>query len=267
MTIAHISDIHFGRIAFPQILDALVKDVEDAEVDLVAVGGDLTQRALHSQFKKAADFLKRFTSPLVVVPGNHDVFPWWRPFMRVEHPVARFKKYFGDEMVRPFVKPGLSFLGINSAHGKTIKGGIITSAIRDAITSFFDSQPADSFKVLMLHHHLVPLAGLSPHDICQNGPAAMIEAAKVGVQLVLSGHMHVSHNCVSHVETLPHSIEKFPVVASAGTATSDRGRRTNRGKNLYNLIKIRDNQFEIEERVYDPSSQKFDAEKLTQYKR
>ena len=133
MKIAHLSDIHFGRIAFPRILDALVEDVEEERVDLVAVSGDLTQRALHSQFRDAAAYLERFNAPQVIVPGNLDVFPWWRPLVRIFRPVDRFKSYFGPELIRSFVSPGFALLGINSAHGLTIKGGKIPPAAVEAM--------------------------------------------------------------------------------------------------------------------------------------
>ena len=72
--IAHISDIHFGRIAHPEIVDALVRDINAANVKLVVVSGDLTQRAFKHQFKAARQMLDAFDAPTLVVPGNHDVF-------------------------------------------------------------------------------------------------------------------------------------------------------------------------------------------------
>ncbi len=266
MKIAHLSDIHFGRISYPRVLDALVADVEGEGVDLVAVSGDLTQRALHAQFQEAADFLKRFSAPHIVVPGNHDVYPWWRPFSRIFRPVARFKSYFGAQLVRTFELPGLAFMGINSAHGLTIKGGKIAPLASEALTSFFGEQPPDAFKILMLHHHLVPLEALRPHDVSKLGPGAFRKAMDAGVDLILCGHMHVSHVGVSHVETLD-SDYKTPVIASAGTATSNRGRRTNRKRNFYNLIEIYKDHFIVEERSYLVDEYRFITENKSRFER
>ncbi|MDA0874371.1 MAG: metallophosphoesterase, partial [Bacteroidetes bacterium] len=58
--LAHISDIHFGRIAHPGIVDALVSDINAAKVDLVVVSGDLTQRAFGHQFRAARRMLEAF---------------------------------------------------------------------------------------------------------------------------------------------------------------------------------------------------------------
>jgi 3',5'-cyclic AMP phosphodiesterase CpdA len=51
--IAHISDIHFGKISHPTIVEALVRDINESIVDLVVVSGDLTQRAFGHQFRAA----------------------------------------------------------------------------------------------------------------------------------------------------------------------------------------------------------------------
>ena len=258
MRIAHISDIHFGRIANPHILDALFEDIQSHAVDLVAVSGDLTQRALHSQFKAAAAYLDKFSMPVIVVPGNHDVFPWWNPVSRLRCPVARYQKYFGEDLLPSFEGDGFALLGINSAHGFTIKGGKITPAVLRAIKDYFENLPHQVFKVLMLHHHLIPIDALDPHDISIFGPNTHQVATDLGIDLILCGHVHVSH-----VETLGRETDNKPVIASAGTATSDRGRRSNRNRNFYNLIEINAAQFTINERTYQADEQRFSEARQT----
>ena len=51
-TIVHLSDIHFGRVD-PRLVAPLIRTVETVAPDLVAVSGDLTQRARRSQFRQA----------------------------------------------------------------------------------------------------------------------------------------------------------------------------------------------------------------------
>jgi 3',5'-cyclic AMP phosphodiesterase CpdA len=72
--IAHISDIHFGRINAP-IAEALVADLAANPSSLLVISGDLTQRARVSQYKAAAEYLQRLPSPRLVIPGNHDIPP------------------------------------------------------------------------------------------------------------------------------------------------------------------------------------------------
>ncbi len=71
-TIAHLSDLHFGK-EDPLAVEALVRDLDDTAPSLVAVSGDLTQRARPGEFAKARAFLAQLAAPRIVVPGNHDV--------------------------------------------------------------------------------------------------------------------------------------------------------------------------------------------------
>jgi 3',5'-cyclic AMP phosphodiesterase CpdA len=43
-TVAHLSDLHFGRVD-PALIEPLLRSVETASPDVVVVSGDLTQRA------------------------------------------------------------------------------------------------------------------------------------------------------------------------------------------------------------------------------
>ena len=244
--IAHLSDIHFGRIAYPEIVDLLVGEVNAAEVDLVAVSGDLTQRARRHQFTAAVEMLKSFEAPVLVVPGNHDVYPWWRPISRLAFPLGRYKRYVSRDLLPTFEMEGLSVLGINSAHGRTVKGGQIRKREREAIREFFSSRDASIFKVLVVHHHITRIQALGPHDVVSQAREALEVASASGVDLILCGHLHVSH--VEPLSVVPenHRI----VVVSAGTATSNRGRGTNRHTNFYNVIEIDDEAFTIEERKF-----------------
>jgi 3',5'-cyclic AMP phosphodiesterase CpdA len=261
--IAHLSDIHFGRIAYPEIVGLLVGEVNAAEVDLVAVSGDLTQRARRHQFTAAVEMLKSFEAPVLVVPGNHDVYPWWRPISRLAFPLGRYKRYVSRDLLPTFEMEGLSVLGINSAHGRTVKGGQIRKREREAIREFFSSRDASIFKVLVVHHHITRIQALGPHDVVSQAREALEVASASGVDLILCGHLHVSH--VEPLSVVPenHRI----VVVSAGTATSNRGRGTNRHTNFYNVIEIDDEAFTIEERKFDPEARRFVTHATTRFAR
>ena len=184
LRIAHLSDIHFGRIAHPGIVEDIIADVNNAGVDLIAISGDLTQRAIHRQFQACMEMLNEFTAPLLVVPGNHDVFPWWRPILRLSRPLSLFKEYLGSDMIRSFEMDGVALLGINSAHGKTIKGGKIEPEVSEAIKTYFSQKDDSVFKILMLHHHLKKLKALMPHDTIQNADHHLEIARQTGINLI-----------------------------------------------------------------------------------
>ena len=261
--LAHISDIHFGRIAHPAVVESLVTEINDAGVDLVVASGDLTQRAFPHQYRAAAQMLASFDAPWIVVPGNHDVFPWWRTFSRLFDPLRRYRRMITDDLSPQFTREGLAVLGINSAFGRTIKGGRIDVSQRDAMMAFFESCPESTFRVLTVHHHLTALEALGDHDIAYEAEATLACAAEMNVDLVLCGHLHVSH--VAHVQVLPsgHPL----VIASAGTATSSRGRKPHKKTNFYNQILVMERQFEIIERQFNPENLMFEEARTTTFDR
>ncbi len=277
-----------------RIVDALVEDVNRAGVDLVAVSGDLTQRAFPKQFKAARALLDRFEAPWLAVPGNHDVYPWWRPGSRLVNPVSRFRTYICNDPYPQWALPGAQVVGVNSAHGWTMMGGRLGPRDREAIRDGFsaaargrlgDDSVAASVpsgdgparftdrpvRILVVHHHLHLLQEVGPHDVSRGATKALHVAAEAHVDLILCGHLHVSH--IEHVMTTRPGrapgagadAEHRIVIASAGTATSTRGRRSNRHTNFYNQIRTGDGWFEIEERRYDPDANRFDTTRAQRF--
>lgn len=263
MTIAHLSDLHFGRIAHPGIVGALVKEVNETAADLVVLSGDLTQRARPREFRAAERMLEAINPPKMVVPGNHDVYPWWRPFRRLSTPLRRYRRYVTNDLAPTFEAEGVAVLGLCTAYGATIKGGRVGPADRTALRGYFGDMPRDVFRVLVLHHHLTEIRSLGPHDVAHQARKTLDTAVEVGIELILCGHLHVSH--IEPVTIIPR--EHRLVVASAGTATSNRWRSPQGPTNFYNLIRIGDETFEIEERRYIPAEDQFVRDGTTQFDR
>ena len=272
--IAHLSDVHFGKIEHPGVVDALVEEVNGGAVSLVVVSGDLTQRARREQFLAARAMLDRFDPPVIVVPGNHDVRAWWHnPAERVFRSTRRFRRFITSDRTPTFVADApfgrVAAFGLNSAHGLTIKGGRIRHDDLAAMEAFFAAQPAKAFRVLVLHHHLLRLEDIGDHDVSRGARRALRAAQRAGVDLVLCGHLHRSH--VASAEIAPPSVEDPDghrlVVASAGTATSSRGRGQDRDVNLYNWIVVEAERFIVFERRFDPGVGAFDAYRETTFAR
>src|SRR6476659_8279173 len=100
-TIVHLSDLHFGR-ANPSLNDPLISIVGKIGPDVVAVSGDLTQRARSHQFQQARSFLDALPKPQIVVPGNHDI-PLHNVIDRFARPLDKFRKYITDETIPKYV--------------------------------------------------------------------------------------------------------------------------------------------------------------------
>ena len=90
LTVFHVSDLHFGRPTVPEQIEAIESIIQERRFDVVAISGDLSQRAHSGEFQRAQAFIRdaNKVSRTIVVPGNHDVL-WWKA------PLG-----FGDEIGR-----------------------------------------------------------------------------------------------------------------------------------------------------------------------
>jgi 3',5'-cyclic AMP phosphodiesterase CpdA len=149
-TIVHISDLHFGRVdpLLPGPLAALAADLRP---DLVAVSGDLTQRARPEEFDQARRFLEKLPTPRIVVPGNHDV-PLYNPYLRFIGRLERYRRYISEDLEPAYADEELAVIGINTARSLTFKGGrmnvLQVARIREWLCPF----PRSVAKIIVTHH-------------------------------------------------------------------------------------------------------------------
>ena len=250
MRIVHLSDIHFGRIAYPEIVDVLLGEVNGMAADLVVISGDLTQRARPWQFRRAVAMIRALEAPALVLPGNHDIHAWWhRPELRLSDPLRRYKQFVSMQTSPSYERNGLSVLGVNTVHGWTIKGGRCPDGMRARIRDYFGEQPSNAFRILVAHHPLAGAGVAGALDIARGSRRVLEAAACAGVDLVLCGHWHLSH-----VEA---ASEGRVVIAFAGTATSDRWRAPQEGANHFNVVEVCAERFSVEERRYSPQKRAF----------
>jgi hypothetical protein len=128
-TIVHLSDLHFGAIN-AHTIGALIEAVGALRPDVVAVSGDLTQRARVREFTRARAFLAELPSPQIVVPGNHDV-PLHNVVARFWFQLSRYRRYITPDL-EPFLMVGddLAIAGLNTARGRSRADGSTKSRSR-----------------------------------------------------------------------------------------------------------------------------------------
>jgi len=213
------------------VLPALTTAIRAAKPDVVVVSGDLTQRARRAEFAAARRYLDELPSPQIVVPGNHDV-PMHDVLSRWLSPLAKYRRYISGDIEPFYVDAEIAVLGVNTARSNVIKGGRVN---RDQVAQScarFETAGNDVTRVIVTHH---------PFDLPENddgsvvGRADMAMAGFAGcrVDMILSGHRHVSHRSASATR---YRIAGYSaLMVQAGTATSSR----RRGElNSYNLIRI-----------------------------
>ena len=251
-TLAHVSDLHFGRPAVAERLDALKEFIATVEPDAIAVSGDLTQRCSNKEFRRARAYLDALgkTAPYVVIPGNHDI-RWLGAvarnlglaglFREQAHnfKYSRFIKHISEDLSPSLEVPGAVIAGVNTAHG--ITRGSITRRFRDLgvighvkhadverVRKAFESAAPDAARVVMLHHN--PIRGeLSGRHGLANTEQALHAFADLGTELILCGHDHLQ--AIHNVERGVHGL----VISTAGTISN----RLRPGRaSSFNLVNI-----------------------------
>jgi 3',5'-cyclic AMP phosphodiesterase CpdA len=234
-TILHISDVHFGPPHLPRVSAGVLELIAARRPEVVVLSGDLTQRAKPEQFRQARRFVDAIPVPTIVVPGNHDV-PMYRVWERIFSPFGAYRKYFGTELEPIYRDDELLIVGINTAFNWTIKDGRIKLRRLLEVGELFEKTPDSVFKVVVAHHHLIPPPNFGTQKVLANAYEAIDLFSQVGVDLILSGHLHQAY--------IGNSEEFYPkgrppvVILHSGTTTSNRGRAGEREKNTCNWIAV-----------------------------
>ena len=263
LSILHLSDLHFGRPAVPAHIEAVERLVQEARFDVVAVSGDLSQRARAGEFQRAAVFLRDAgrVSRTIVVPGNHDVM-WWRAPLGIGDDSALYehwRHYVAPELEPVLRLPEATFVGLNTAQGvlpQTLTWNVrdisiighLTRRQIDRAAAAFAEGPPGAARIVVMHHN--PVKGeLSQRHGLKNTPKILGAFAEMGVDLILCGHDH--QEAIHFVE---HT-RKGTVISTAGTVSNrSRGGRPSSA----NVITVRRDAIEITTHVWSREAQRFE---------
>ena len=240
-TLAHISDVHFGR-EDPALVKGLLRSLGEAKPDVIVVSGDLTQRAKKRQFRAAAAFLNELPQvPRIVVPGNHDVSAT-NLLERLGRPLQRYRRYITANLQPFYADAEVAIAGINTVRLLKAKDGRINRAQVTRACGEFAHVAAGAIRIVVTHHPMDLPADDLKHPLVARAPMAMRAFARCGVDLFLSGHLHAGHTVATRAR---YPIANWSaIVAQAGTAISTR----TRGKpNGWNLIRLTADQIEVQQ--------------------
>ncbi|HEY9225494.1 MAG TPA: metallophosphoesterase [Gemmatimonadaceae bacterium] len=258
----HCSDLHFGHPAVPEQYEAIEALIQERKYDVVAISGDVSQRARAGEFQRAREFIKKAerVSHVICVPGNHDV-AWWRAplgFGNTDKIFAKYRAYINRDLEPVLRVAGTTVVGLNTSQGVlrqtltwnvrdiSIIGHLTRGQIERARAEFEQSRAGDA-RVIVMHHN--PVKGeLSQRHGLKNTQRILGAFAEMGVDLVLCGHDH--QEAVHYIE---HT-KRGTIISTAGTISNrSRGGRPS----SVNSIRISDREIEVSTLVWSDRSRDF----------
>lgn len=269
---------------------AIYNALSKKNIGLILVTGDLTFIGSEDEFNEALIFLRTLLNKfrldptrLVVIPGNHDI-TWSKKEKYLddakvtEAPEKAKKNYakfynqiYGHEpnldlsIGRRYLLPcgiALEICAINSSSletGKNFLAGIgrINESAFDEIANKMNWSNLESttFRLLMIHHHLITTENLERDFDYYRGFGMAIDATKImrlaaqyGVHLVVHGHKHrvfVWRSGAYHLPEDTHPKWKLGNLSLLGGGSAG-SKETEGNKNYFNLINIQSKGIEIE---------------------
>lgn len=251
LTILHISDLHFGPRYLPAIGEELLRTATRLDPDIIVVSGDFTQRAKRRQFEDARDFLDRLPEkPTVVTLGNHDI-PLYRIHERIFSPVALYREYISDELDSVLLRDDAVIVSLDSTSPlRSITNGRLSRRQLDFAADAFRAAPKGATRIVVTHHNLAPAPDFEGGAVMHGARRILEHFTALGVELVLSGHLHRAYSASSLDLFEKHPPGNGLRIIQAGTATSSRGRGRERKRNSFNVVRIDDDAIRVTPHLY-----------------
>jgi 3',5'-cyclic AMP phosphodiesterase CpdA len=185
--ILHVSDLHFGARDDPSIERGIAELVERTAPELIIASGDLTHRGRRDQHEQAAAFLRGLGTPLVTVPGNHDI-PYTFP--------ARFTRTWREferlwETTEQVHADGRAYVvGLNSVRPWRHQSGGLSDAQLRRATDRLQAAPEDALRVVVLHHQMVGAPWRTRKKPVARRTHVLARLVDCGAELIVGGHIH-----------------------------------------------------------------------------
>ena len=196
--------------------------LNEGDFDLVVVTGDLTRFGKVPEFKAAAAWLATIKAPKLVTPGNHDA-PYFAWSERIFAPFRRYEHAIGSAPAQMHLGGGFAVRGLNTtcaARSRASTGRKVRSpGVRwSAAIDWFERSPAECVRIVACHHPLTEMIGGPMTARVWGGAQAARDFAQAGVDLVLSGHIHVPF-----AWPYPFGDQKTYAVGAGTLSTRERG--------------------------------------------
>lgn len=233
--LVHLSDLHFGRDR-PELLTPLIDKLNALKPDLVAISGDLTQRARRSQFQAARAFIEQIHAPVLVVPGNHDV-PLENIVRRLIWPWRHYRRWICKDLNPQFIDDEMIVLGVNTVNPMAHQSGWFSRRALARVGSAFADTKGRRTRIVVAHHPLEHQPGDRKKPMRGAG-RALDELARLKADVILSGHLHSWRAAPFAKKADRNAI--LQVHAGTGLSTRQRGE-----ENDFNHLTIREGVIDV----------------------
>jgi 3',5'-cyclic AMP phosphodiesterase CpdA len=251
--IAHISDIHFGR-DIPRVVTGLIEDVNKEKPDLTVISGDFTQRARASQFLHARHLVESLPTPILTIPGNHDL-PLFNVASRFLLPLRNYRKYISTELEMEWVSEDCGVIAVDSTKEYLAINGELTDAQIARTCERLAELGQDRVKIVVTHHPYAAPATFKQTMLIGRARRAMKRFGECGADIFLAGHLHISYAGFSG-ERYPN-VGRNMLTIMCGTSGSDRGRGE---PNSYNLLEVEKGKLTLKRKWWDDEKHEFYVE-------
>jgi 3',5'-cyclic AMP phosphodiesterase CpdA len=181
-----ISDTHIGGQFNEEMFYKGVEIANQSDVDFLIHCGDLTSDGTLAQYELSKMYLEKITKkPFLIVPGNHDG--------------ANVGDLLWEEIIgtRYFVhtdeEKKVKIFGLDSSEPDRNTGRIGRKAIQ-RIYDEFSSLTDDWLKVIVFHHHCLPIPYTGRERSSINDAGSVIKTIlDCNIQLVFNGHRHITN--------------------------------------------------------------------------
>jgi 3',5'-cyclic AMP phosphodiesterase CpdA len=106
----------------PEQYEAIEGLIDDLKPHVVAISGDVSQRARAGEFQRARAFIRRAEvagAEVICVPGNHDVAWWHAPlgFGAARQMYRKYRAYISDDIEPVLRIAGATLVGLHTSQG------------------------------------------------------------------------------------------------------------------------------------------------------
>ncbi|MBL8209489.1 MAG: metallophosphoesterase [Bryobacterales bacterium] len=225
------------------VVTPLLEAIHAARPSLTVISGDFVQNGWRSEFEQARAFVQRLPQPWLAVPGNHDL-PFVNAFRRIITGLRLYQEYITTDLEPFWTDNEIAVMGITTARRLQFRGGRIAPEQIRRVQRRLCSVDPRLTRVLVSHHPFDLHESYHRRELVGRARLAMGQFAQ-SVDILLAGHMHISH--AGHTAVRYKLQGRSAIFVQAGTATSTRGRGE---PNAFNRIVIAHPNLVVERHQY-----------------